>query len=256
MLNRRPLTTNAGAILFAALMIALWQYAVDQRILSPIFVAAPSNIALALIRLSASGELWDAFRATLMRMLAGWLSAAIAGIGIGAMVGLSPRLDTYLRPTLEFFRQLPAAVIIPPAILLLGLSEQMMALVVGFGVTWPILLATLHGFTSIDPCLREVAAALEMSASAYFRKIALPAAMPDILAGIRISLAIALILAVVVEMQAGYPGMGRFILLAQRGFRAPDLYAGIAILGAFGFLINLVAAAGERHVLRWRTPQR
>lgn len=239
-----------GGLAFALAAVFAWQFLVDRRILSPIFVAAPSSIATAFERLGASGELWDALRATLARMLDGWALAAIAGIALGGVVGLSPRLAAYVRPTLEFFRQLPAAVVIPPAILFLGLSEQMMITVIAFGVMWPILLSTVHGFTSIEPRLREVATTLEMSDVAYFRKIALPAAMPDILAGIRISLAIALILAIVVEMQAGYPGMGRFILLAQRGFRAPDLYAGIVVLGGFGFLLNVLAARSERYLLR------
>jgi ABC-type nitrate/sulfonate/bicarbonate transport system permease component len=241
-----------GAVLFAVAVVLAWQVLVEQRILSPIFAAAPSNILAALARLGRSGELWDAFSATLARMLAGWSLAAVLGIGLGAVVGLSARLAPYVRPTLEFFRQLPAAVVIPPAILMLGLSEQMMVSVIAFGVSCPILLSTIHGFVTIEPRLHEVAATLEMRPLAYFRKVALPAAMPDILAGVRISLAIALILAVVVEMQAGYPGMGRFILLAQRGFRAPDLYAGIVVLGAFGFLLNLLAARAERHFLRWR----
>jgi sulfonate transport system permease protein len=256
MSTKRALATQLGAVLFALAVVLVWQFAVEQRILSPVFVAAPANILAALIRLGGNGELWDAMSATLARMLGGWAVAAAAGIALGAVVGLSARLAPYVRPTLEFFRQLPAAVIIPPAILFLGLSEQMMVTVIAFGVMWPILLSTVHGFVSIEPRLREVAAALEISAVSYFRKIALPAAMPDILAGIRISLAIALILAVVVEMQAGLPGMGRFILLAQRAFRAPDLYAGIVVLGAFGFLLNLLAARSEQYFLRWRATQR
>jgi sulfonate transport system permease protein len=249
---RLTITTSIGAAMFALAAVLAWQFAVDQRIVNPIFVAAPSSILAALARLGASGELWDALRATLARMLGGWSLAALAGIALGAVVGLSARTATYIRPTLEFFRQLPAAVVIPPAILILGLSEQMMVSVIAFGVMWPILLSTIHGFVSIEPRLREVSATLELSSFAYFRKVALPAAMPDILAGVRISLAIALILAVVVEMQSGYPGMGRFILLAQRGFRAPDLYAGIAVLGAFGFLLNMLASRSERYLLRWR----
>ena len=72
----------------------------------------------------------------------------------------------------------------------------------------------------------------------YFRKIALPAALPDILTGMRISLAIALILTVVVEMQAAQPGLGQNILLAQRLFRTPELYAGILVLALIGLLTS------------------
>ena len=255
-MSRSALLTPIGAALFALAVLLAWQYCVDHRLVSPIFVASPTGIGSALARLAASGELWDALGPTLGRMLGGWAVAAALGIALGALVGLSTRLALYLGPTLEFCRQLPAAVVIPPAILLLGLSEQMMICVIALGAIWPILLATVHGFASIDHRLREVALVMEMTTPAYVRKVALPAATPEILAGVRISLAVALILTVVVEMQSGLPGMGRLILLAQRGYRAPDLYAGIAVLGAFGFLLNMLASRGERYVLRWRTVTR
>jgi sulfonate transport system permease protein len=254
--SRSAIHTHIGAVLFALAVLLVWQYCVDQRILSPIFVASPTSIGAALTNLATSGELWNALGPTLARMLGGWTAAAMLGIALGAIVGLSTRLALYLGPTLEFCRQLPAAVVIPPAILLLGLSEQMMVCVIAFGATWPILLATVHGFGSIDHRLREVALVMEMTTPAYVRKVALPAATPEILAGVRISLAVALILTVVVEMQAGLPGMGRLILLAQRGYRAPDLYAGIIVLGAFGVLLNLLAARGEQYVMRWRAVTR
>jgi sulfonate transport system permease protein len=244
--------TSIGALIFALSVMLAWQYASDHGLLSPIFVPPPSSIATALADLAISGALWDALGATLARMLGGWTLAAVAGVALGALVGLSARSAAFINPTLEFFRQLPAAVLIPPAILLLGLSEQMMVSVIALGSVWPILLSTIHGFAATDSRLREVAGILEMSTLAYLRKIALPAAMPDILAGVRVSLALALILTVVVEMQAGLPGMGRSILLAQRSFRAPELYAGIAVLGILGFVLNFVALLGERYVLRWR----
>jgi len=255
-LPRHAIVTHVGAAAFALAVLLAWQYSVDQRILSPIFVASPSSIGSALTSLALSGDLWGALEPTLWRMLGGWGAASVLGIALGAVVGLSSRLALYLNSTLEFFRQLPAAVVIPPAILLLGLSEQMMISVIAFGAAWPILLATVHGFGSIDHRLREVALMMEMTAPAFFWKVALPAATPDILAGVRISLAIALILTIVVEMQAGLPGMGRLILVAQRGYRAPDLYAGIVVLGALGLLLNMLAAGGERYLLRWRTVTR
>jgi ABC-type nitrate/sulfonate/bicarbonate transport system permease component len=83
-------------------------------------------------------------------------------------------------------------------------------------------------------------------------KVAVPGAMPDILAGARVSLAIALILAVVTEMQASQPGLGQNILLAQRSYRSPELYAGVVTLGILGFLINHGLMLLERWLLRWR----
>src|SRR5262245_39864756 len=113
-MSKLAIPTKIGALVFAVAIVLVWQYAVERRIVSPIFLPAPSNIAIALVDLISSGELWTALRATLARMVGGWMVAATAGVALGAIVGLSARLAGYLNPTLEFFRQLPAAVVIPP----------------------------------------------------------------------------------------------------------------------------------------------
>jgi ABC-type nitrate/sulfonate/bicarbonate transport system permease component len=95
---------------------------------------------------------------------------------------------------------------------------------------------------------------LGLSRTEYLRKIAIPSAMPDILSGIRVSLAISLILAVVTEMQASLPGIGRDIFMAQRSFRSVDLYGGLIVLGVIGFTVNYALVAFEKRALRWRNP--
>jgi ABC-type nitrate/sulfonate/bicarbonate transport system permease component len=94
---------------------------------------------------------------------------------------------------------LPASAIIPVAIALLRLSDPMALAVIAFGSLWPVLLATIHGFSAVEPRLYEVGRALRLSRSAVIFKIALPSASPDILAGMRLGLTVALILSVVCE---------------------------------------------------------
>jgi len=119
-----------------------------------------------------------------------------------------------------------------------------------------VLLGAYHGFRSVDPLLSDMASALRMHTPAFLWKVALPSALPDIFAGVRVSLAIALILAVVTEMQAAQSGLGFNILMAQRSFRSPELYAGIIVLGVLGLLTNQALLAAERHLLRWRAVTR
>ncbi len=116
-----------------------------------------------------------------------------------------------------------------------------------------MLLATIHGFASVEPRLYEVARALQMSRLATIRRIALPSAAPDILAGMRLGLTVALILAVVCEMLAAREGLGNWILLAARSFRAPDLYAGVILLGALGYLSSVFLVVIERYLFDWRS---
>jgi sulfonate transport system permease protein len=248
----RLVTSGAAAVLFALGLILLWQLAADLKIISPIFFPSPGRTLGELYSQVTSGRLWQPLGATMLRMVYGWVLASLLGVALGAAIGSSRTARDYLEPTLEFLRPLPASAIIPVAILLLGLSNAMSTAVIAFGSLWPVLLGTVHGFASIRPELLEVSASLRLSRSQLLLKIALPGALPDILAGARISLAIALILAVVTEMQASLPGLGQNILLAQRSYRSPELYAGIITLGLMGFGANQILLAVERRLLRWR----
>jgi sulfonate transport system permease protein len=100
--------------------------------------------------------------------------------------------------------------------------------------------------------LREVAAALQLTRLRQVLHIDLPHALPDILAGMRLALTVALIVAVVGEMIASQSGLGQAILLAARSFRASELFAGIALLGTIGFVSNALLALAEARLLKWQ----
>lgn len=227
------LVLSAG---LAGLFIAGWQAVADARLISPVFLPAPDRTWDALIRGFENGGLISHILATAWRMTLGWLLASVVGVGFGALIGVSPAARAYLGPTLEFLRPLPASAIIPVAIAIIGLSSEMVIGIVAFGTFWPMLLSTAHGFASVEPRLLEVSRALGFNRVQVIFKIALPSAFPDILAGMRVGLTIALILTIVGEMLSGAPGLGLRILLAARGFNAPDLYAGVMLLGAIGIL--------------------
>jgi len=245
--------SGVGATLFAAALLLLWQILADAGVISPIFFPSPSRTFGELYTQVADGALWQPLGATALRMTYGWVLASLLGVVLGAIIGSARVARDFLEPILEFMRPLPASAIIPVAILFLGLSNEMATAVIAFGSIWPVLLASVHGFASIEPQLVEVAQTLRLSRWEFLRTIAVPAALPDILAGARVSLAIALILAVVTEMQASLPGLGQNILLAQRSFRSPELYAGIVALGVLGFAANQLLLLAERRLLAWRT---
>jgi sulfonate transport system permease protein len=243
------------ALTFAAGVLLLWQVLADRRWISPVFFPTPSRTGAELFRQIAEGLIWAPLAATSQRMFFGWALASLLGVVLGGAIGSSRTARDYLGPVLEFVRPLPASAVIPAAILFLGLSNEMTIAVIAFGAVWPVLLSSAHGFAAIESKLRELAAALCLSRTQLIVKIAIPGALPDILAGARVSLAIALILAVVTEMQASQQGLGQNILLAQRSMRSPELYAGIVSLGIMGFAVNRALLAIERRLLRWRYAQ-
>lgn len=249
---------SRGALLFigsaavALALIALWQLGADAGLISPVFFPGPDRSFGTLWEQLHETEFWVAFGETLRRMSLGFVSASLVGVAAGAAIGLSATLRAYLEPTLELIRPLPASAVIPLFVLLLGLNERMIVAVIAFASLWPVLLATVHGFKTVEPRLRDVARMLHLSPLEFVFKIALPNAMPDIFAGLRLALTVSLILAVVTEMLSGMTGLGHNIIIAARSFRAADLYAGIIVLGAIGYVTNTALERVERHILRWR----
>lgn len=236
----------------AAGVIALWQAVADARLVSPVFLPGPDRAWASLVRGLTQGDLLAKVIGTLEHMAIGWFVASLAGIALGAVIGSSPRIRIYLTPTLEFLRPLPVSAVIPVAIAFFGLSQTMTFSVIAFGALWPMLLSTVHGFAAVEPRLYEVARVLHMSRLAVIVKIGLPSASPDILAGMRLSVTVALILSVVCEILAGLDGLGHWILLSARAFRSADLFAGVILLGMIGYVTSVGVALIERRLLIWR----
>ncbi|RYF52561.1 MAG: ABC transporter permease subunit [Comamonadaceae bacterium] len=203
-------------------LLALWWVASHAKWLSPVFVPTPEGMLDSLREGLVDGELAAQTGATVLRMLLGWGLACAAGVALGALIGISAAARAWLQPTLEFVRPLPASAVLPLAISIFGLSPSMVLAVVAFGAMWPVLLATVHGFASVHERLREVSEALQLSRAAYVFKVG--------------------------------SGLGQAILLAARAFRASELFAGIALLGAIGFVSNALLAVAERRLLRWQHP--
>jgi ABC-type nitrate/sulfonate/bicarbonate transport system permease component len=242
----------AASLAVAAALVAGWQFITDVHLVSPVFLPSPTRAWQALVSGFAAEDIGAQTAATVERMFYGWVLASVIGVALGALIGSSWRAQAYLGPTLEFIRPLPASAVAPIAIAFLGLSNAMVLGIVAFGTLWPMLLATVHGFAAVSPRLKEVARILKFSRAQVIWKIALPTALPDILAGMRLGLTVALILTIVGEMLTGQDGLGRVILLAARSFQAPQLYAGVILLGVIGLVSNALLSVLDRWLLRWR----
>lgn len=241
-----------GANFLLLLIIFLWWAVSTAGWVSRVFLPSPQATWASLVEGVTDGELLAFTWATVSRMLLGWALASLLGVALGAVIGLSSTARAYMQPTLEFIRPLPASALLPLAISIFGLSPAMVLSVVAFGAMWPVLLATVHGFASVPAQLQEVARCLQLSRMAYAFKIGLPNAMPDIFAGMRLSLTVSLIVSVVGEMIASQPGLGQAILLAARSFRASELFAGIVLLGLIGFASSALLAVFEKRLLKWQ----
>ena len=248
------LRASAESLAMLLALIALWWAASHGQWVSKVFLPTPESTWGSLLEGLLQGDLLNFTAATVWRMVLGWGLACALGVAVGALIGLSATARAWIQPTLEFIRPLPASAVLPLAISIFGLSASMVLAVVAFGAMWPVLLATVHGLAHVHPQLREVAQALQLPRRAFIWKIGLPNALPDILAGMRLSMTVSLIVSVVGEMVASQPGLGQAILLASRSFHASELFAGIVLLGAIGFVSNALLAMAENTLLRWQHP--
>lgn len=188
---------------------------------------------------------------SLGRMTMGYAVAAVLGILVGLALGLSKWASKLLSPAVEFLRAVPSVVLIPFGIVVFGVDTAMKVFVIALGCSFPIILNTVDGVRSVEHTLLDVARTFRFSRFERLWRVTLPSASPQIFAGLRISLSLALILMVVSEMVASTNGIGYAILDAQRLFAISDMWAGILMLGILGYLINLILVMVEKRVLAW-----
>ena len=188
---------------------------------------------------------------SLSRMFAGFLIAVVLGVGVGLLLGLSRRARIAADPIVEFLRAIPPPALLPFAILVLGVGNDMKIFIIALVCLFPVLLNTVDGVTGVDPTLHDTTKVYGIPSGDRLWRVMLPAASPQIFAGMRISLSLALILMVISEMVASTNGIGYFVLQAQRTFAIPEMWSGIFVLGILGYVFNAGFMLIERRTLRW-----
>ncbi|HEY4349185.1 MAG TPA: ABC transporter permease [Gaiellaceae bacterium] len=188
---------------------------------------------------------------SLERVAGGLALGVAAGITLGVALGSSVWLRRAFEPMLECLRATPFAAIVPISILLLGIGDTQKILVIGFAVTWPVLLNTTAGVRGIDSEVHDLADVYRLRRRDRLFRVVLPGAAPQIFAGLRIAVSLALLAVVFSELFAAHDGLGYFILYAQNTFRISDMWSGIFVLALFAYGFNLLFAAVERRVLFW-----
>lgn len=188
---------------------------------------------------------------SLTRMLAGYVIAAVVGISVGLAIGMSTWAQRLLGPGIDFLRALPAVVLVPFGLIVFGIGAPMQIFVIALGCSFPIILNTAAGASSVEPLLHDVSRSFQFSKAERLFRVVLPAAGPSIFAGLRASLALALILMVVAEMVGSTDGIGYSILQSQRMFVITDMWGGLLMLGIVGYVVNLIFLGIERFTLQW-----
>ena len=239
----------AYALGLPLLLVAGWYVLSDG---SDSFYAPPLRRILA-----AFADTWtpDRLRAdvlpSVLRLGAGYTLAAAAGIALGVAVGLHRRWRAVLEPVLEFLRAVPPPVLVPVIMLFAGIGNGMKVLVIVSGCVWPVLLNTVEGVRAVDAVQLDTARAYGIDGPHRIARVVLPAASPQIAAGLRQALSLGIILMVISEMFAASNGLGFTIVQFQRSFAIPEMWSGTLLLGLLGVALSLLFRLAERRALGW-----
>jgi sulfonate transport system permease protein len=188
---------------------------------------------------------------SLARFAGGLAIATVVGVTVGLALGLYSPARRATAPVVDFLRSIPAPALISVMILLLGFGNTMKVTAIAFASFFPILLNTIDGVRGVEPLQLDMAHVYRITRWKRVTRIVLPAATPQIFAGLRVSLAVALLVMTFSEMFASTNGLGFFIVFAQETYRIPDMWSGIIILGLVGYSVNLVFVAVEHRALAW-----
>jgi ABC-type nitrate/sulfonate/bicarbonate transport system permease component len=233
----------------AALLLLLWQLYAEsaQELYLPTF----ADSAAAAWDLLTGTALTSDVLPSVGRFALGYAIGCAVGVAVGTPLGYLRPLEPWVRPVLEFLRALPATAILPLALLVLGANGGMRVAVIAFGACWPVLLNALDGARHVDPVLIETGRVSGLGRTAILRRIVLPASLPQIFAGLRIALGIALIVMVLSEMYGASSGLGFEILNSQRRFMVPETYGGVLVLGLIGWSVSVLFTRLEQRALAW-----
>jgi NitT/TauT family transport system permease protein len=178
--------------------------------------------------------------------------AILAAVPLGLLIAWYPRLESFLNPLLELFRNTAALALLPVFTLLLGIGETSKISIVAYASFFPILLNTISGVKTVDPLLVRAARSLGLSSFRLFYKVILPSAVPTIFTGVRMAGSASILVLIAAEMVGAKAGLGYLIINAQSSFQIPDMYAGILMTAIVGVSVNFGLVRLERHFSRWR----
>lgn len=217
-----------------------------------------SEVLARAVELAGDSMFLDGIGATLRAWALGLGLACLIAVPLGLLFGSVPVVDAAVRAIVEFLRPLPSVALIPLVSLLLGSGIETKVALITYACVWPILFNTVYGLGETDPLAKETLRAFGFGRLSVLLRVELPGTAPFIAAGIRISAAVALILAVATEILAGI-GEGLGIYIAQAGLATDgtrDVLAGVVWAGALGLVINGVLVWGERRLFPWTPAHR
>ena len=251
--SSRAMRLKIGAVLgFLALWSIVSTAVVVLKLFNPIFFPGPWVVAGALVTLAMKGQLWGHIGATLERVALGFSTGALLAIGLGLPSGHFRVVRNIVEPVVELLRPIPPLAMLPLFLVWIGIGETSKVGFITYATFFPMFLTTVHAVGQMDPLLVRAAQSLGARPSQLFFRVILPAALPDMLTGLRLGIALSFFVIVISEFIGAEQGLGFLINDGRSFFLVPQMLGAAALLGLFGYAGNALVRLAERRLLRWQ----
>ena len=234
------------------LLLLLWEVCARLGWIDTRFFPAPSAIFAKLFVLTQSGELWKNLSASLMRLGWGILLGGVPALLLGIAMGMSRPIRAIIDPLIAATYPVPKSAILPLILLIFGLGEASKIVMVALGMFYPVVINTLAGVLQIETIYLDVGRNFGAGRWQVFRTIALPGAMPSIMAGVKLGVGLALILIAIAEMIGADSGLGFMIWNSWQVLTVETMYVGLLVIALLGFVFMLGLNELERWILPWK----
>lgn len=240
-----------GPIVFIVL-IAFLEWGTSSGWISDLTLPKPSGVFQVFIELHNSGLLYKHLIPSITRLIVGSLLGVSLGIAVGFLIGLFNMVRAGLLPLVAALFPIPKIALLPLFVIWFGIDEGSKYALIALGTFTPTVVATYAAIDNVDRNFIRMGQSFGLTWISIVRKIVFPGALPGILSGLRISLAIGIILLVAAEMLGATYGIGAYVLEAGSLYDLERLFAGVTILSIIGIIINWLVGVVERKLLSWR----
>jgi NitT/TauT family transport system permease protein len=234
-------------------LIALWEVVVRVHLLDARLFPAPSSIAGDFVDFLRSGELVSNTWMTLQRVIIGCLIGGIPGVALGLLIGVNRLARAIIDPIVALLYPIPKIAVLPLILLIFGIGESSKYAIVAIGVFFIMLINTAAGVRQIDPIYIDVARSFEIRRRSLYLHVLLPGALTNIFAGIKLSIGIAIVLAVAAEFTAAKSGLGFQIWNAWQTLQVERMYVALVMVSLLGYVLTLASSALENIFVPWRS---
>ncbi len=234
-------------------IVAVWSLAARYELMAPQILPAPSIVWDTALGLIGSGQLFSELSVSLVRLVVGLAIGGVGGLLVGVLMGLSKTVEAYLAPTVRAIWLVPSLGWLPFFMLVFGIGETLKVALIAKACFLPLMINSFDGVRAVSPKHREVARALMLGPFDTLRFVVLPAALPHLLTGFRLSLSKGWQVLILVEMIASAAGIGYLMTWGRKSFQLDIVLVTMVLIGAVGWLMDRGAVAVQSRYAAWAT---